>query len=51
VAGVYRVTEQGVKAIPGSGGVSPKDADAGFRANEARYTFGWYASIASDVWG
>jgi sulfide dehydrogenase [flavocytochrome c] flavoprotein subunit len=51
VAGVYRVTEQGVKSIPGSGGVSPKDADAGFRANEARYTLGWYASISADVWG
>jgi sulfide dehydrogenase [flavocytochrome c] flavoprotein subunit len=51
VAGVYRVTEKGVTEIPGAGGVSPKDADAGFRANEARYTFGWYSSITADVWG
>jgi sulfide dehydrogenase [flavocytochrome c] flavoprotein subunit len=51
VAGVYRVTEQGVKSIPGSGGVSPLGASAGFRADEAKYAFGWYASIAADVWG
>ncbi len=51
VAGVYRVTEQGIKSIPGSGGVSPLDASMGFREDEAKYAFGWYASITADVWG
>jgi sulfide dehydrogenase [flavocytochrome c] flavoprotein subunit len=51
VAGVYRVTEQGIKSIPGSGGVSPLDASAGFRADEAKYAFGWCAAITADVWG
>lgn len=51
VAGVYRVTKDGVKSVPDSGGVSPKDADASFRAEEAKYAFGWYASITADSWG
>jgi sulfide dehydrogenase [flavocytochrome c] flavoprotein subunit len=51
VAGVYRVTAEGIKSVPGSGGVSPKDADANFRAEEAKYASGWYASIAADTWG
>jgi sulfide dehydrogenase [flavocytochrome c] flavoprotein subunit len=49
VAGVYRVTEKGIVQI--EGGVSPKDASPGFRADEAKYAFGWYASIAADTWG
>lgn len=51
VAGVYRATEKGIAEVPGAGGVSPKDANADFRAAEARYAFGWYASIAADTWG
>ncbi len=51
VAGVYRITEKGISEVEGAGGVSPKDADAGFRADEAKYTFGWYASITKDIWG
>ena len=45
------MTEQGIKSIPGSGGVSPLDASMGVREDEAKYAFGWYASIAADVWG
>jgi sulfide dehydrogenase [flavocytochrome c] flavoprotein subunit len=51
VAGVYRVTDKGITEIPGSGGVSPKEATAGFRKDEAKYAFGWYASITADIWG
>lgn len=51
VAGVYRVTAEGIKSIPGSGGLSPREADANFRAEEAKYAQGWYASIAADTWG
>lgn len=51
VAGVYRLSAEGIKEVQGAGGVSPKDADARFRADEAKYTRGWYASITSDVWG
>ena len=51
VAGVYRLTQKGIVSVEGAGGVSPRDADADFRADEAKYTLGWYASITRDVWG
>lgn len=50
VANVYRGAADGIKEVPNSGGVSPKDADAAFRADEAKYAAGWYASIAADAW-
>ena len=51
VAGVYKVADGKIIEVQGSGGVSPRDADAGFRQREADYTFGWYAAIAQDTWG
>ncbi|MGD8525003.1 MAG: NAD(P)/FAD-dependent oxidoreductase [Thioalkalispiraceae bacterium] len=52
VAAVYRHnTEKGIYKVEGSGGVSPKEADAEFRNLEARYAKGWYDSITSDVFG
>jgi sulfide dehydrogenase [flavocytochrome c] flavoprotein subunit len=51
VAAVYRVTPEGIKSVPNSGGVSPSDADVKFRAEEAKYALGWYASITADTWG
>jgi sulfide dehydrogenase [flavocytochrome c] flavoprotein chain len=51
VAGVYRVIDGKIAEVPDSGGVSPREADAEFRAKEARYGAGWYAAIAEDIWG
>lgn len=51
VAGVYRVGDKGLEEVPNSGGVSPKDATAEFRAREARYARDWYQSITADTWG
>jgi sulfide dehydrogenase [flavocytochrome c] flavoprotein subunit len=51
VAAVYRLGDEGIYAVEGAGGVSPKDADDTFRREEARYTVGWYQSITSDIWG
>ena len=51
VAAVYRMGENGIEAVQGAGGVSPKDAPDSFRREEARYTVGWYQGITSDVWG
>ena len=52
VAAVYRYDkEKGIYKVTGSGGVSPKDADAEFRQLEARYASGWYDSITSDAFG
>jgi sulfide dehydrogenase [flavocytochrome c] flavoprotein subunit len=50
VAAVYRFNEK--KGIYKSGGgVSPMDADAMYRAQEARYARGWYDSIIQDSFG
>ncbi|MEK7796939.1 MAG: FCSD flavin-binding domain-containing protein, partial [Pseudomonadota bacterium] len=51
VAGVYRISDKGITEVPGSGGVSPKEATDAFRADEAKYAYGWYASITADIWG
>lgn len=51
VADVYRVTAQGIVAAPNAGGVSPAQADAAFRAAEARYAEGWYAAMGKEIWG
>ena len=50
VAAVYRFSEkQGI--YKSGGGVSPQDADAAYRAQEARYARGWYDSITQDSFG
>lgn len=50
VAAVYRHSkEKGIYKVDGSGGVSPKDANAQFRKDEARYAVGWYDSITADA--
>lgn len=51
VAKVYAWQGGKLVGVKGSGGVSPKGAAASFRADEARYASGWYASIAADIWG
>ena len=51
VAKVYAWQGGKLVGVKGSGGVSPKGAPASFRAEEARYASGWYASIAADIWG
>jgi sulfide dehydrogenase [flavocytochrome c] flavoprotein chain len=53
VADVYRPTAQGIVAVQGAGGVSPRtppDA-AAFRSQEAHYAEGWYASTVKEIWG
>jgi sulfide dehydrogenase [flavocytochrome c] flavoprotein subunit len=51
VVGVWRTTEKEPVAVPGSGGLSPADAPDWFREEEAKFAYGWYASIAADTWG
>jgi len=50
VADVYHATPQGIVAVQGAGGVSPAKADATYRALEARYAEGWYASMSNEIW-
>ena len=51
VAGVYRPEQGKLIEIPGSGGISPVDANPAFRAAEAAYGDAWYAAISADIWG
>ena len=39
------------KLAEASGGVSPKEASAAFRKQEAQYGEAWYAAISRDIWG
>ncbi len=50
VAGVYRSEAGKLIEVPGSGGVSPANADAGFRKAEADYGAAWYKAISADIW-
>ena len=51
IAGVYRPTNGQLADIAGAGGVSPLDADASFRAQEALYAQGWFKTITTEVFG
>ena len=51
VAGVYRVEDDKIISVPGSGGLSPVDAAVQTRRNEAAYAVGWYKAIGQDTWG
>jgi len=50
VIDVFRATPQGIVSVPGAGGGSPRKADAGVRAQEARYAESWYQSITDEIW-
>lgn len=50
VAGVYRAQDGKLIEVPDSGGVSPMDGNAAFRAAEARYGAAWYSAISTDIW-
>mgnify|MGYP002661339813 FL=1 len=49
VAGVYRAEDGKLQEV--AGGVSPMQADAGFRKAEAIYGAAWYQAISTDIWG
>ena len=49
VAGVYELKDGKIVSIPGSGGLSPANADARTRAIEVQFALGWYRNITSDM--
>lgn len=49
VAAVYNVQDGKIVAVEGAGGLSPMEADRGFRRQEADYANGWYDSITQDI--
>ncbi|MCP8940965.1 NAD(P)/FAD-dependent oxidoreductase [Alsobacter sp. SYSU M60028] len=52
VSDVFRVAPNGsITAVEGAGGVSPLGAPPEFRAREADYARGWYASITAETFG
>ncbi len=51
VSAIYGLKENKIQKIEGSGGVSPMDASAAFRADEAKYAQGWFDSITLDTFG
>ena len=51
VAGVYQAENGVLTEVPSSGGVSPLDAPASFRAQEALFADGWFNTITNEVFG
>jgi len=51
VAGVYQPRDGLLTEVEGAGGVSPLDAPASYRAQEASYAEGWFRTITSEVFG
>jgi sulfide dehydrogenase [flavocytochrome c] flavoprotein chain len=51
IGGVYHVEDGAIVATKGAGGLSPQDADRGFRKREADYAKSWYANITADMFG
>ncbi len=51
IAGVYQPANGLLSDVPGAGGISPLEADAGFRAREAQFAEAWFATITHDVFG
>jgi sulfide dehydrogenase [flavocytochrome c] flavoprotein subunit len=49
VAAVYEAQEDKIHKVKGAGGLSPMDADAGFRMQEAEYAVGWYKNQMADI--
>lgn len=49
VAAVYEAHEDKIIQVPGSGGLSPMDADANYRMLEAEYAVGWYKNQMADI--
>ena len=51
VAGVYRPVNGQLTDIAGAGGVSPLDAPAGQRTQEAAYADAWFKTITAETFG
>jgi NADPH-dependent 2,4-dienoyl-CoA reductase/sulfur reductase-like enzyme len=51
VAGVYRPVNGQLTDVAGAGGVSPQDAPAAQRAQEAEYADAWFKTITGETFG
>jgi NADPH-dependent 2,4-dienoyl-CoA reductase/sulfur reductase-like enzyme len=51
VAGVYQPVNGQWLEVEGAGGVSPADAPRAFRSQEAKFAYGWFNTITSEIFG
>ncbi|QKT02623.1 FAD-dependent oxidoreductase [Ectothiorhodospiraceae bacterium 2226] len=51
VAAVYELTDKGITAVEGAGGVSPMDATPAQRRLESVFWRSWYENIVADTFG
>ncbi len=51
IAGVYHPVKGQLVDVEGAGGVSPLEAPAAFRAEEADFANGWFNTITAEVFG
>lgn len=51
ISGAYRVKEDRLISVPGTGGQSSPGASMDVRRTEARYTYDWYRAITRDTFG
>jgi sulfide dehydrogenase [flavocytochrome c] flavoprotein chain len=51
IAGIYRPANGQLTDVEGAGGVSPLNAPASIRAEEALYADGWFRTITAEVFG
>ena len=51
IAGVYQPADGQLAEVAGSGGVSPLDAPASTRAEEALYADAWFRTITAEIFG
>jgi NADPH-dependent 2,4-dienoyl-CoA reductase/sulfur reductase-like enzyme len=51
IAGVYHPADGQLKEVQGAGGVSPLNAPAAFRAQEAKLADAWFKTITTEIFG
>ena len=51
VAGVYQPVNGQWLEVEGAGGISPVDAPRAFRSQEAKFAYGWFNTITSEIFG
>ena len=51
IAGVYHPVNGQWLEVEGAGGISPIDAPASFRAQEAKLAYGWFNTITAEIFG
>jgi hypothetical protein len=51
IAGVYQPVNGQWLEVEGAGGISPLNAPAKFRQEEAKLAYGWFNTITAEIFG